>query len=96
MGRSSNLPTGAVRLIMKKFTGQVVVSQSDLLLVNKKQTWVYIYYKNNNAPIFEKYQIVIVKSKQDFPIVTSTWTNEHEKLITDRVRGQVLYVVRWY
>ena len=74
---------------MKKFTGQVVISESNMLLVhNMKQTWVYIHYKDNDAPIFEKRQIVIVKSKRNFPIVTSTWTNEHGKLITDRVRGK--------
>ena len=73
---------------MKKFTGDVVLSECDKLIVNKELTWVHIYYKDNDAPIFKEGQAIIVKSKYDFPITTSTWTNEHGMLITDRVRGK--------
>ena len=73
---------------MKKFTGEVFISNCDELIVNRNLTWVHIFYKNADAPIFEEGRPVTVKSQQPFPPTLSKWTNEHGQLITDRVRGK--------
>ena len=73
---------------MKKFVGDVILSDCDQLIVKNKLTWVHIYYENNDAPLFKEGQTITVKSKLDFLPTYSTWTNEHGKLITDRVRGR--------
>lgn len=73
---------------MKKFIGEVCWSEPDELVVRKKRTWVHVYYENDDAPIFNKGQTVLVESKYHFPPTYSTWTNEHGNLVTDRVRGK--------
>lgn len=73
---------------MKKFIGEVIISNKQfLLLFNRKRTWVYIYFENESI-LFEKGKQVLVQSKKDFPITVTHWTNEHGKLITDRVHGR--------
>ena len=80
---------------MKKFTGNVVISTCDYFVLNKMRTCVEIHYKDKDAPIFEKGQVVIVESQHHFPITTSTWTNENGQLITDRVRGKYYMCSEW-
>ena len=73
---------------MKKFTGNVFLSNPSELIVNKRLTWVHIHYQKNDAPLFEEGTNVTVESQSHFPITISQWTNEWGKLITDRVRGK--------
>ena len=80
---------------MKKFTGNVVISTCDYFVLNKMRTWVEIHYKDKDAPVFEKGQVVTVESQHHFPITTSTWTNENGQLITDRVRGKYYMYSEW-
>ncbi len=73
---------------VKKFTGEVVCSEPDNLVVAKNLTRVYVYYKNRDAPIFKIGQCLTIKSQAHFPPTYSTHTNKWGMLITERVRGR--------